>query len=137
MVGDWYAPVDAAKKLAKDLALLPSIKANADAALLAANLQIEIAESRAQFAQLLEEKTGLELELRKLRDQLALQSRMDDFEKRGDAYYRIADGSGPYCMRCLHDDRQLRPLNQMSFAGQVFGTHECASCKKAYTLESR
>jgi hypothetical protein len=145
---DILSAATATYSIGKKLLEISAKLKDAEAKNLIADLQISLAELKIRIAELMEEKTGLNEQLRKFRTELdeakfspkpgtkplspAAKGRAAIVARDGMYYLKEpAEGyaDGPYCTACMDRGGNLVLLQELGRAWKHFGTHECPVCR--------
>ena len=88
--------------------------------------QEKLFQLQGEALRLQEENAGLRDENRKLKEVTSDRVNPADYQRLGNAYWKRADNTGPYCVKCLENDHRERGLLRV-YPGMSAGI--CATCQ--------
>lgn len=125
---DILSTVSSAIGLSKKLLELSSVAKNADAKLLIADLQLQLAEVKSALAELIGENSDLKEQLRQRDEPPEVVFK--------DGLYYTSEGDGPFCTSCYDTDGNLIRVAEMATAFRSHGRWRCNVCTAKYSGES-
>ena len=124
-MADVITTVTAAINLTKQLLGLAVVAKDANAKLVIADLQVQLAELKTRLAELIEENNQLKQEIRKVSA-----TETDVVLKKG--MYFTQDGDGPFCTACYDSKKQMIRVSEMGAAFHPIARWRCNVCNATY-----
>ncbi len=119
---DFIGTMSSAIEITKKLVSISSISKDADAKLMIAELQLNLAELKSTMADLVNENS-------ELRSVIASHKTPRPTVTVKDGLYYTENGDGPFCTTCFDDKDKLIRLTEAAVELQVFGKYRCNVCK--------
>jgi hypothetical protein len=117
--------VSSAIGLTKQLVDLSEIAKSAQAKLIIADLQVQLAEVKMKLAELIEENTTLKKSLN-----TAISTTKEVIHKNG--LYFTPDNDGPFCTACYDSKNKFVRVVELSSAFHVIAKYKCPVCEATY-----
>jgi len=122
---DVITTVTAAINLTKQLLGLAVVAKDANAKLVIADLQVQLAELKTRLAELIDENNQLKQEIRR-------SAATETAVVLKEGLYYTPDGDGPFCTACYDSKKQMIRVSEMGAAFHDIARWRCNVCKATY-----
>lgn len=122
---DIIGSIGTAINVSKQLLDLAAVAKNAEAKLLIAELQLQLADVKSQLAALVDDRTRLEKEVKRLA------SATTEVVVKDGLYYK-ENGDGPFCTACYDSKGKLIRVTEMGAVFQDMAKWACNVCHAHY-----